>query len=151
MRKSWRYVSIVLLSAAALGGGLAGDRLLAVTDSTRDNLRLLTELIETAKSSYGRDVTYRDLVFSGIHGMLRRLDPHSNFLSPQAHSQMRERQQASFYGLGILVGLRNGRLTVITPIDRVVVQVCRHAPPGMGLPDYCGKAVEYRLPPTPWV
>jgi len=42
-------------------------------------------------------------------------------------------------------------LTVITPIDRVVVQVCRHAPPGMGLPDYCGKAVEYRLPPTPWV
>jgi hypothetical protein len=37
-------------------------------------------------------------------------------------------------------------LTVITPIDRVVVQVCRHAPPGMFLPDYCGKAVEYRLP-----
>jgi hypothetical protein len=40
-------------------------------------------------------------------------------------------------------------LTVITPIDRVVVRVCRHAPPGMGLPDYCGKAVEYRLPIQP--
>jgi carboxyl-terminal processing protease len=117
VRKPWRYVSFALLTVAALGAGLAGDRLLAVTDSTRDNLRLLTELIETAKSSYGREVTYRDLVFSGIHGMLRRLDPHSGFLSPQAHSQMRERQQASFYGLGILVGLRNGRLTVITPID----------------------------------
>jgi hypothetical protein len=39
-------------------------------------------------------------------------------------------------------------LTVIVPIDRVVVQVCRHAPPGMGLPDYCGRAVEYRAPIT---
>ena len=45
----------------------------------------------------------------------------------------------------------NATWPLITPIDRVVVQVCRHAPPGMGLPDYCGKAVEYRLPPTPWV
>ena len=54
----------------------------------------------------------------------------------------------------------NGRITfrfqltaapsgAYVPIDRVVVQVCRHAPPGMGLPDYCGRAVEYRQPPTP--
>ncbi len=49
--------------------------------------------------------------------MLRALDPHTNFLSPQAFSSMREKQQASFYGLGILVGMRDGRLTVITPID----------------------------------
>ncbi len=117
VRRPWRLVSIVLLAVGVVGGSLAGDRLLAVTDATRDNLRLLTELIETAKARYGREVSYRDLVFSGIHGMLRTLDPHTGFLSPQAHSQMRERQQASFYGLGILVGLRNGRLTVITPIE----------------------------------
>ena len=40
--------------------------------------------------------------------------------------------------------------TVITPIDRVVVQVCRHAPPTTTIPDYCGRAVEYRQPPSPW-
>ena len=117
MRKPWRIASFALLSVAVVGGGLAGDRLLAVTEQTRDTLRLLTELIETAKASYGKDVTYKELVFSGINGMLRTLDPHTGFLSPQAHSQMRERQQASFYGLGILVGLRNSRLTVITPIE----------------------------------
>jgi carboxyl-terminal processing protease len=117
VRAPWRLASIALLAAAVLAGGLGGDRLLAVTETTRDNLRLLTELIESAKTNYGREVTYRELVYSGIHGMLRSLDPHTGFLSPQAHSQMRERQQASFYGLGILVGLRNGRLTVITPIE----------------------------------
>ena len=49
--------------------------------------------------------------------MLRTLDPHTSFLPPTAYSSMREKQQASFYGLGILVGVRNGRLTVIAPID----------------------------------
>jgi hypothetical protein len=42
-----------------------------------------------------------------------------------------------------------GASTTYQPIDRVVVRVCRHAPPGMGLPDYCGRPVEYRQPPTP--
>jgi hypothetical protein len=39
----------------------------------------------------------------------------------------------------------------VQPINRVVVQVCRHALPGTTIPDYCGKAVEYRQPPTPVV
>jgi hypothetical protein len=36
----------------------------------------------------------------------------------------------------------------VQPINRVVVQVCRHALPGITIPDYCGAAVEYRQPPT---
>jgi hypothetical protein len=36
----------------------------------------------------------------------------------------------------------------VQPIDRVVIQVCRHALPGTTIPDYCGRAVEYRQPPT---
>ena len=53
---------------------------------------------------------------SSIGGMLRTLDPHSNFLAPESYSNMRDRQRSTFYGLGILVGMRNGQLTVITPI-----------------------------------
>lgn len=49
--------------------------------------------------------------------MLRNLDPHTSFLPPVAYDTMRERQQSSFYGLGIYVGTRNGRLTVISPIE----------------------------------
>jgi carboxyl-terminal processing protease len=49
--------------------------------------------------------------------MLRTLDPHTTFLSPEAYEGMREKQQTSFYGLGILVGVRNGQLTVISPIE----------------------------------
>jgi len=117
VRAGWRLFSVLVLACAALGGAVAGDRLLALTDDTRDNLRLLSEVLETSHRQYGHEVPYRDLVYAGINGMLRTLDPHTSFLSAEANAQMRERHQASFFGLGILVGQRNGRLTVITPIE----------------------------------
>ncbi|MDX1383312.1 MAG: S41 family peptidase, partial [Thermoanaerobaculia bacterium] len=64
----------------------------------------------------GAEVSYKDLVYSSVRGMLRELDPHTNFLTPESYTSMRDRQQGSFYGLGILVGVRGGKLTVITPI-----------------------------------
>lgn len=117
MRRSWRNAAIALFIVALALGGLLGDRLLAVTDEARDSLRLYTELINVAHERYGAEVSYKDLVYSSVNGMLRTLDPHTTFLSPEAYEGMREKQQTSFYGLGILVGVRNGQLTVISPID----------------------------------
>ena len=117
VRPRWRVAALIVLLAGPLVGAFAGSRLLAVSEGSRENLQLYTELLEAARQRYGGEVTYRELVFASIQGMLRALDPHTNFLSPQAFASMREKQQASFYGLGILVGMRAGRLTVITPID----------------------------------
>ena len=117
MRRSWKIVAFVLFSIAVAFGGLFGNRLLALTDETRDLLRMYTDLVRISHDSYGNEVTYKDLVHSSIQGMLRTLDPHTSFLSPDAYSNMRERQQESFHGLGILVGMRNGQLTVMTPIE----------------------------------
>jgi carboxyl-terminal processing protease len=117
MRRSWKITAIALFTSALVLGGLLGDRLLALTNEARDSLRLYTELVNVAHDRYGDEVSYRDLVYSSINGMLRALDPHTNFLSPEAYEGMREKQQSSFYGLGILVGVRNGQLTVISPLE----------------------------------
>lgn len=117
MTKPWRNTAIVLFTAALLAGGLVGDKLLAVTGETKGQLRLFTELLHLAHESYGGDVSYRDLVYASIDGMLRTLDPHTNFLSPESYDNMKQRQQGSFYGLGILVSMRNGQLTIISPIE----------------------------------
>ena len=63
--------------------------------------------------------------------MLRALDPHTAFLSPEAYEGMREKQQTSFYGLGILVGVRNGQLTVISPLEGTpaAASACRRGTP----------------------
>jgi carboxyl-terminal processing protease len=117
MRRSWRITAIVLFVLALALGGLLGNRVLAVTNETRDSLKLYTELVNLAHEKYGAEVSYSDLVYSSISGMLRALDPHTNFLPPEAYEGMREKQQTSFYGLGILVGVRNGQLTVISPLE----------------------------------
>ncbi len=117
MSRPWRNFAIVLFVVAWVAGGLMGDQLLAVSRDTQSNLRLYTELLHIAHQNYGADVTYRDLVFASIQGMLRTLDPHTNFLTPESYEDMRQRQESSFYGLGILVSMRDGQLTVISPIE----------------------------------
>ncbi|MEM9293557.1 MAG: S41 family peptidase [Acidobacteriota bacterium] len=117
MKKHWRITSVLVFLAAVLIGGLYGQRTSALNDETKESLRLYTELLSVAHENYGDEVTYKDLVHASIQGMTRLLDPHTNFLPPEDYSGMRERQRSSFYGLGILVGTRNGRITVITPLE----------------------------------
>ncbi len=117
MRRSWRIAAIALFTLALAAGGLFGDRLLALTDQTRDTLRLYTDLVKVAHDKYGGEVSYRDLVYASIQGMIRTLDPHTTFLVAEEYQGMREKQQTSYYGLGILVGVRNGQLTVIAPLE----------------------------------
>jgi carboxyl-terminal processing protease len=117
MRRPWRIAAIALFALALVAGGLVGDRLLALTDQTRDTLRLYTDLVKVAHDKYGAEVTYRDLVYASIQGMIRTLDPHTTFLVAEEYQGMREKQQTSYYGLGILVGVRNGQLTVIAPLE----------------------------------
>ncbi len=118
MNRTWRNLALVFVAAAVLAGGLAGGNLLAIHAEELAQVRMYTELVEAAHANYAvPDVTYRDLVYASIGGMLRNLDPHTSFLPPVAYDTMRERQQSSFYGLGIYVGTRNGRLTVISPIE----------------------------------
>ena len=117
MRRPWRIAAIALFTLSLVIGGFLGNRVLALTDETRDTLRLYTEIVNTAHDRYGAEVSYRDLVYASIQGMIRTLDPHSTFLPADDYQGMREKQQTTYYGLGILVGVRNGMLTVIAPME----------------------------------
>src|SRR5262249_10893316 len=54
-------------------------------------------------------------VYSAIDGMLRTLDPHSKFFDPKAFNQLREDQRGKYFGLGISVTVRFGKVTVVSP------------------------------------
>jgi carboxyl-terminal processing protease len=117
MRRPWRIAAFTVSLLVFLGGLFVGDQVFAVSKDARRSLQEYTEILEAAHSRYGGEVTYQDLIFSSIQGMLRQLDPHSNFLSPEAYETMRDRQEGSFFGLGILVGMRDEQLTVISPLE----------------------------------
>lgn len=117
MRPTWRNAALALFVACLLLGGIFGNQVLALTDQTREVLHTYTQLVTLAHENYGEEVSYRSLVSASIQGMLRTLDPHTSFLRSEAYADMRDRQQTSFSGLGILIGMRHGQLTIITPIE----------------------------------
>lgn len=80
-------------------------------------LELLTEALLRIRKSYVEEKTYKELVYGALHGMLRSLDEHSAFLEPRAYDDMQEDTSGQFSGIGIHIGMRDGVLTVIAPIE----------------------------------
>jgi carboxyl-terminal processing protease len=82
-----------------------------------DDLRTFAEVFGRIKSDYVEDVDDRALLASAIRGMLGGLDPHSSYLDPDAYRELRVGTTGEFGGLGIEVGMEDGFVKVIAPID----------------------------------
>lgn len=117
MKKSAPAVVLSLVFAGAIIGGLFGTRAQAKVDRYTEFLRRYTYVLRLVEEQYATEVEPKDLVHASIRGMLRTLDPHSNFLPRQEYTQLQERQQGSYHGLGISVQMRDGNLTVISPFE----------------------------------
>ena len=119
--KKWSYGLTVATAviAATLVGGVYGERLLGspVQDDFHKRLKEYNEAVAAAANWAPEDIGSEKIVYSSIEGMLRTLDPHTNFLEPTDYSEMQDRQKGTFYGLGILVTKRNDQVTVITPLE----------------------------------
>ncbi|MFL6536833.1 MAG: S41 family peptidase, partial [Chthoniobacterales bacterium] len=61
--------------------------------------------------------SYHDLIYAAMKGMLASLDPHSQFMDPNDFKDMQDDTRSRFNGLGIEVSVKNGLLTVITPME----------------------------------
>ncbi|MEQ9082196.1 MAG: MXAN_5808 family serine peptidase [Sandaracinaceae bacterium] len=65
----------------------------------------------------GEDVELRDVEYAAVNGMLRTLDPHSVLLTPDVYEEMRMSTRGEFGGLGIVISIRDGQLTIIRPME----------------------------------
>lgn len=110
-------LAVSVVAASALAGTLVGDKLAAGAGEAEAFLHRYTAVLQKLEELAPRPVEASELVYGSIDGMLEILDPHSNFLRPQAFAAMRERQQGSFFGIGVIIGIRGGKVTVITPIQ----------------------------------
>ncbi|MDX1755482.1 MAG: S41 family peptidase [Marinobacter sp.] len=87
-----------------------------------DDLRKFTEVFSRIKDAYVEEVDDRQLLESAIKGMLADLDPHSTYLAPQDYEELEESTTGEFGGLGIEVGMEDGFVKVIAPIDDTPAQ-----------------------------
>ncbi|CAN5451388.1 S41 family peptidase [soil metagenome] len=105
----------VLLSA--LVGGFFGSSVLATQDEISQHYRIFTSALAAVERDYVEEVPSDRLVYGAIEGMLHTLDPHSSFFNPREYSAMRERQQGSYYGLGIQIQSLDGDITVMSVFE----------------------------------
>ena len=118
-RRSLFLVVLVLLTFSLLGGlfGQRLDRSLPGGESdVQDSLRSFSQVYALVEQNYADAVNPDKAIYNGaIPGMLRVLDPHSNFFDPKSYSLLREEQRGKYYGVGMTVGPRNNKVIVIAP------------------------------------
>lgn len=110
---------VVILTVSAILGGVFGSRVEATTkggDERLDSaLKMFTRLLSILEENYATEVDSDEVIYGAIDGMLRTLDPHTRFFKPQDFTQLREDQRGKYYGLGITVTSRFGRVMVVSP------------------------------------
>jgi len=82
-----------------------------------NDLRTFTEIFARIKNDYVVEVDDKTLIENAIKGMLSGLDPHSSYLDTKAFQELQIGTSGEFGGLGIEVGMENGFIKVISPID----------------------------------
>lgn len=122
--------NILILVAGALlglslvlGHGVWADRGTSLsTGLPIDEIRSLSEVFDKIQRNYVEEVDDKTLLENAIRGMLSGLDPHSAYLNREEYKVLRTSTSGKFGGLGIVVGMENGFVKVISPIDDTPAQ-----------------------------
>ena len=85
--------------------------------SDYESIELFTDVMAIVKKSYVEEVDTKKLIYGAINGMLASLDPHSSFMPPETYKEMKIDTKGAFGGLGIEITIKDGILTVISPIE----------------------------------
>lgn len=122
IRRRLIFGAVFLALAVNLAVGAKVYRQAAQTvpkDSAYPSLELFSQVLEIVRRDYvdGTNLTYKELVFGALDGMVGKLDPHSEFMEATEFKELQDDTQGAFGGLGIVVSIRDGHLTVVAPME----------------------------------
>ncbi|HWF19461.1 MAG TPA: S41 family peptidase [Verrucomicrobiae bacterium] len=122
MKRRFVYALIgVLLAANLTIGGRIYFRSAqaAEKDSAYPSLELFSYVLEKVRKDYvdGKNLTYQELVYGALKGMINTLDPHSEFMDPAKYDELQKDTQGAFGGLGIMIEMKDHYVTVLAPMD----------------------------------
>ena len=116
-------LAIFVIALSAVVGGVFGPGLTGVSaassgpeEDLKSSIKQFTKVYEVVENNYADKVTSDKGIYKGaIPGMLRTLDPHSNFFDPKDFQALRDDQSGHYYGVGMQVAPRNGKTIVVAP------------------------------------
>ena len=108
---------ITIICLVGMLGPRDGGEVRAVPEATYQKLRIFTDVLDKVQQNYVEEVDTDKLIYGAIEGMLATLDPHSAFLSPDIYKELQVETKGKFGGLGIEITVRDGILTIVSPIE----------------------------------
>jgi carboxyl-terminal processing protease len=106
-----------VLTALILLGAWADINAAAVDRTTYQNLKTFSEVLDMVQKNYVEPIDNDKLMQGAINGMIRSLDPHSGFMTPEMYKELEVETRGSFGGIGIEISIRKDVLTVVSPIE----------------------------------
>ncbi len=117
LANKWPYLVIILLGLFVLVGPYHDSRVSALDKGIYKDIKIFNEVFDMVKKNYVEDVDSSVLIQGAINGMIKSLDPHSTFMTPEIYKELEVETQGRFGGIGIEITILKDVLTVVSPIE----------------------------------
>ena len=119
-RLIYGLIALVLTANLLIGARIyMSSAQAAEKDSAYPSLELFSYVMEKVRKDYvdGQKLSYEDLVYAALKGMISTLDPHSEFMEPEKYKELQNDTQGAFGGLGIVIAMKDNYITVVAPME----------------------------------
>jgi carboxyl-terminal processing protease len=107
-------VSLVIILCAILSFRVTPTE---ATSNQYNDLKMFSQVLAIVQSQYVNKVSPSELIINATKGMVNSLDPHSAFMTPQEYKDLQVSTTGEFGGIGTSITLKDGLITVVTPIE----------------------------------
>ncbi len=120
-RRTLFFAPLIVLGCSLIGGFFGPEGVVTASaagpeDDIKASLKAFTKVYDAVEENFADKVTADKAIYNGaIPGMLRTLDPHSNFFDPRAFTLLKEDQKGHYAGVGMTIQPRNGKTLVLEP------------------------------------
>ncbi len=120
MKKIYKttVISFITFITGIIIGGILIHQVSALSESNSyESLKIFSDALTIIEKNYVEPVDTKELIYGGVKGMVETLDPHSSFMTPDLFKEMEIETKGEFGGVGIEITIKDGLLTVISPIE----------------------------------
>jgi len=110
-------ITICLFSVFSFWNPCTDSPAFALDRQTYKNLKVFNEVLDMVQKNYVEPVDQKTLIHGAINGMIKSLDPHSSFMTPEMYKELEVETRGSFGGIGIEITILKDVLTVVSPIE----------------------------------
>ncbi|MCK9582033.1 MAG: S41 family peptidase [Endomicrobiales bacterium] len=115
MKKRNLLIGVLLVCFGFL---ILSPKVRAEADKTYDQLKLFIDVMSIIQDNYVEERNGKELIVGALKGMVKTLDPFSQFMEPDDYKELKTETEGQFGGLGIRISIKNEWLTVVTPLPR---------------------------------